>query len=163
MNEPVELIVAVFSKEGQATVALHSLQKLAQEKTLQLFDAATLLKTADGHMHIQETQDVSTGRGALFGAIAGALFGLVGGPGGAIVGAAAGAAAGGAAAKKLDMGFADDFLKGCNNALKPGHSALLALVEQRWAERTAGELSTLGGHVLRNAVQKGLADQIASL
>jgi uncharacterized membrane protein len=52
---------------------------------IRLLNAAVLTKDEKGKVSVGETQDVGTGRGAIFGAIVGGLVGLLGGPAGVIV------------------------------------------------------------------------------
>jgi len=133
--EPVELIVVVYTEQGQASRALKDLLALAKRREIRLVDAAVIEKDQAGKTRLKETQDVDAKKGATIGAILGGLLGLLEGPAGVIVGAAAGAATGGAAARKVDMGFSDEFLKQVKGGLKPESSLILVLVEETWAER----------------------------
>ena len=130
MIGPVELIVAAFQEEDKAEEVLNALKQLEKEEIIDLVNAAVITKDDKGKVAIKETQDVRAGRGALFGAVAGGLIGLLGGPAGVVIGAAAGAATGGVAASKIDMGFPDDTLEELQEALTPGSSAILALIQQ---------------------------------
>ncbi|MBN1147319.1 MAG: DUF1269 domain-containing protein [Anaerolineales bacterium] len=158
--DAVELMLAVFEEEGRVEKVLRDLKRLEKDRTLRLFDAAMLVKDRNGIVRLKETRDVGAGRGALFGAIAGGLVGLLGGPAGVIVGAAAGAAAGGVTASKIDLGFSNQFLDEIKTHLQPGSSALLALVEQEWAERLAQELQRYPGQLFRHALKAEIVKQL---
>jgi uncharacterized membrane protein len=134
MIGPIELIVAAFSDESKAAAVLKDLKKLEKDGVILLVNAAVMVKDEKGKVSIKETEDISGGKGALFGAIAGGLIGLLGGPVGVIIGAAAGAATGGVAASKIDMGFPNDTLKELDDSLTPGTSAILALIQHQWVD-----------------------------
>jgi uncharacterized membrane protein len=118
---------------------------LNREGVIEILDAAVLVKDRDGKTSVKETEDVDAVHGALFGAIVGGLIGLLAGPGGAIMGAASGAATGGLAAFTIDMGLPDNFLSVLQQRLKPGYSAVVALIEHRWAETVIEALVRSGG------------------
>jgi uncharacterized membrane protein len=160
MIGPVELIVAAFNEEGKAEEVLKEMKKLEKEEIIFLVNAAVMTKSEKGKVSLKETQDVGSGKGALFGAIAGGLIGLLGGPAGVIVGAAAGAATGGVAANKIDMGFPDDTLKELQDTLTPGSSAILALIQHEWVDRVVEELDKFGAALFRQALKEELVAQL---
>jgi len=160
MIGPIELIVAAFSGESKATAVLKDLKKLEKDGVILLVNAAVMVKNEKGKVSIKETEDVTGGKGALFGAIAGGLIGLLGGPVGVIIGAAAGAATGGIAASKIDMGFPDDTLKELDDSLTPGSSAILALIQHQWVDAVVSELEKAGAKLFRQALKDELAAQL---
>lgn len=161
--DEIELILAVFAQEDQAAKALDGLKRREEGGTLRLYNAASISKDSNGHTHVREDQDLSAGRGSLFGALVGGLVGLLGGPAGAVVGAAAGAATGGLVAGKTDLGFEDNFLNDLKGALHPGSSALLLLVEPRYSDKAAGALKRSGARLFRHAVRKEVIERLASM
>jgi uncharacterized membrane protein len=140
---------------------LKALRELDKTGIIAVLNAAVLAMDKDGKVRLRETEDVDAKRGAIFGAIAGGLVGLLGGPAGVIVGAAAGAAAGGVAAHKIDMGFSDEYLKDLQQSLKPGSSAIIALVEHEWVEKVVQELEEHEGRLFRQALKADIAAQLA--
>lgn len=160
MIGPVELIVAAFQEQGKAEEVLKVLKQLQKEDIIFLVNAAVMTKDEKGKVSVKETQDVGAGKGALFGAIAGGLIGLLGGPVGVVVGAAAGAATGGVAADKIDMGFPDDTLKELQEALTPGSSAILALIQHEWVDRVVEELEKFDAALFRQALKDELVAQL---
>jgi uncharacterized membrane protein/uncharacterized protein YrrD len=154
----VELLILSLSQPDQAEAALQALKAAVKQKEVSMLNAAVLVKTEDGKVSLKEVEDVGSKRGALFGAISGGLIGLVGGPVGAVIGAVAGAASGSAAARWLDMGFPDEYLKKVQASLQPGSSALLVLVEQEQTEKVAQVLAKFEGELLR----QGLTDEMVS-
>jgi len=87
---------------------------------------------------------------------------LLGGPIGVIVGAAAGAATGGVAARKIDMGFSDDFLIKLQEELQPGKSALIVVVEHEMIEDLSHTLSDLDGLHFNQEITDELIHKIIS-
>jgi uncharacterized membrane protein len=163
MSASLELILAVFDGEGHATQVLQGLKDLGDEQEKHLFDVAVLSKDRQGKTTVEEIRDLRSRRGSLFGAIVGGVIGLLGGPAGALLGAAAGAVTGGVVANVTDLGFSDAFLAELKQALQPGHSALLALVEVSWAEDCANYLERRGGRLLRHALRQELVERLRSL
>jgi uncharacterized membrane protein len=161
MIGPIELIVAAFSDEEKAGVVLKDLKALEKDGVILLVNAAVMVKDDKGKISVKETEDITGGKGALFGAIAGGLIGLLGGPVGVIIGAAAGAATGGVAANKIDMGFPDDMLKELESSLSPGTSAILALIQHQWVDAVVEELEKAGAKLFRQAIKEELASQLA--
>ncbi|HXV98412.1 MAG TPA: DUF1269 domain-containing protein [Anaerolineae bacterium] len=150
----IELVVVVFDKPDGAKEALKLLKQLKREKKIvALRNAAVLVRDEQGQTSLSEMQDVDAKHGAIFGAITGGLMGLVAGPVGAIVGAAAGAATGRATAKRVDMGFSNQYLRDVQDKLQPGSSALVALVEHEGASSVVEVLSDfVGGQLFRQAL-----------
>lgn len=161
METPVSLLVYAYNEYDKADKVLKALKELDKTGVIAVLNAAVLAMDKDGKVKLRETEDVDAKRGAIFGAIAGGLVGLLGGPAGAIVGAAAGAAAGGVAAHKIDMGFSDEYLKDLQQSLKPGSSAIIALVEHEWVEKVVQELEEHEGRLFRQALKADIAAQLA--
>ena len=109
---------------------------------------------------IKETDDVSPSHGTLFGAITGGLVGLLGGPVGAVVGAAAGAATGRAAARRIDMGFSDQFLQTLQEELEPDSSALVALLESQGVEKAVEALSRFEGQRVQRTLSEAMVQNL---
>jgi uncharacterized membrane protein/sporulation protein YlmC with PRC-barrel domain len=157
----IELLILSLAQADQAQAALQALKQAIKQKEISMLNAAVLAKTEDGHVSLKEVEDVGSKRGALFGAISGGLIGLLGGPVGAVIGAVAGAASGSAAARWLDMGFPDEYLKKVQASLQPGSSALLVLVEQEQVEKVAQVLAKFEGELLRQGLTDEMVNQFA--
>ena len=93
-------------------------------------NAAVLRRDQKDKLHIKELKDWGGGKGAVFGGALGAVVGVLAGPGALAVGAA-GALIGGLAAKLRDSGFSDARLKAVGDSLKPGTSAIVAVIEHK--------------------------------
>ncbi len=119
----VGLLIAGYTDEKAADGALDALKQAKHAGEFAYDDAAVVRRDADGKVHITETGDMSTGKGAGIGALIGGVFGLLGGPAGVALGAGAGAAIGGIAAHS-DAGFNNETLERIGGALPAGTSAL---------------------------------------
>jgi uncharacterized membrane protein len=146
----------------QASIALEFLKDVQRKQRdgLKIVNAAVLVKDADGEVSLKETGDLGAGQGRLFGAITGGLIGLLAGPAGVVIGALAGAGAGGFAAKRIDMGLSDEFLKGFQERLQPGGSALVVLVEHKWAQSLPDVLGGLEGVTVQQTLTDEMVQQI---
>jgi uncharacterized membrane protein len=155
-----EVIAAVYDDVDEADDTLTFLKGLSKRGILEIKHAATLVRDKDGNTTVEERGDVDPKQGAIFGAISGGLIGILGGPIGVIVGAAAGAATGRVAARKIDMGFSDDFLKKLEEELQPGKSALIVVVKHEMAEDLSDALSNLRGLHFNQAITDELINEI---
>lgn len=156
---PVQLIVAAFKDEDTASQALKMLKQAKKDGLIRIQDAAVIRKDEKGKLRIKETADVGGGKGAAFGGVVGAAIGLVAGPL-LVVPAAVGALIGGLTAKLVDTGFSDERLKQIGEALEPGSSAIIAVVEHRWVEEVRREMQEAGADMLTEALKTDIAQQL---
>jgi len=119
-----------------------------------------LVKESDGKASIRETHDVDKQRGTVFGAITGGLVGLLGGPAGVVIGAAAGAATGRAAARRIDLGFPDEYLQKLQDGLQPGSSALVVLLEKEQSSKMADVAANFGGQFIQQELTQDILAQL---
>jgi uncharacterized membrane protein len=129
----VGVFVAAYVDERGADQALEDLKQAKRDGQFYFDDAAVVRRDAKGKVHMNETGDMSTGKGAGIGALVGGIIGLLGGPAGVVVGAGAGAAIGGIAAHH-DAGFDNESLKEIGGALPSGTSALAVTTSQDFVE-----------------------------
>jgi uncharacterized membrane protein len=129
----VGLFVAAYVDERGADQTLEALKQAKKSGEFYYDDAAVVRRSAEGKVHIKETGDMSTGKGAGIGALIGGVIGLLGGPAGVALGAGAGAAVGGIAAHG-DAGFDQDSLEEIGAALPSGSSALAVTTSQDFVE-----------------------------
>lgn len=158
---PVHLVIGTFNAEQTANGALKTLSQAKREQQIGILDAAVIWR---GHkqnrLHIKETEDVSGGRGAAAGGVIGAVIGLLAGPPGVVVGGAVGAVVGGAVAHVIDTGIPHERLNEIGKTLKPGTSAIVAIVEDEWLAQVQTMLTDAGAEVLTEAVKGDLAQQL---
>lgn len=157
---PVELIVAAFQTENGADNALKSLQAAKKQHLIAIQNAAVIRRDANNKLHISETADWGGGKGAAVGAIVGGVIGIIFPPSLLATGMI-GAAIGGLAAKLRDSGFRDDNLKEIGSALKPGTSAIVAVVEHTWVADLERDLAEQGAKTVRQAITADIAAQLA--
>jgi uncharacterized membrane protein len=161
----VELVARVFRAPGKdnerlARETLEFVEDLHRRHTIQVFNAALLVKDPEGKVSVVDTRDIDPKKGRLLGAITGGLIGLLAGPGGAVIGALAGLGAGGAAGKLIDEGFSDKFLKNLQGYLQPGSAAVILLVEHQWAESVADAVAGAEGFVFRQPLTDRLVEDL---
>lgn len=158
---PVELIVAAFTDENGADRALDQLKQAKKEKLIGIRDAAVIRRDVNDKLHITETADMSGKKGAGIGAIVGGAIGILFPPS-LLAAGAAGAVVGGLAARLHDAGFPDERLKEIGQALKPGTSAIVAVVEHQWVAELQQELAAQGAQVVQEAIKDDIAQQLAA-
>jgi uncharacterized membrane protein len=159
-GNPLEVFVAAFDNEEQAGDALQDFRAMDLEGSIDLIDAAVIVRGADGMVRFEETADPSGKKWAKRGAIAGGLVGLIFPP--SIIGTAlVGAAGGGIWGKVRDKGFRDEDLKAIGEALAPGTSAIIAVAEDRVIERLQQGIEGYQ-KIARHAVSAEAAAQIVA-
>jgi uncharacterized membrane protein len=154
-DPPVEVIVAAFKSENGAASALKDLQGLGKD-VVQVKEAAVLVRDANNELHIDESHHV--GKGVLVGGVSGAVVSLIAGPVGWMV--AGGAAAGALIQKLRDSGFSDRKLREVGEALTPGTSALIAVVEYKFMDGVIKYLERSGAHFATEQLQAEVARQL---
>lgn len=133
-DNAIQVFVAAFGTEDEAGQALKDFKAMDREGSIELIDAAVVVRRADGKVTFEETGDPSGKTWAKRGAVAGGLVGLIFPPG-LLVSAAVGAAGGGVWGKVRDKGFQDADLRSVGDSLEPGTSAIIAVAEDRMIER----------------------------
>jgi uncharacterized membrane protein len=156
---PVQLLVAAFTEEDAADKVFEQLKEAKKEKLIHIQDVAVIKRDMDNKIHIHEPKDWKAGKGAGIGATVGAVLGIITGPG-VIFTTAAGAAIGGLAAQLRDAGFPDDQLKQVGEALKPGTSAIVAIIEHTWVADLEQEMQAQGAQVMRQAISEDITKQL---
>lgn len=144
-----KLIVIDFNDPLKANEFLLAATRLAKDDKLRLHDAVFIRRDSEGKSTVQETTDISTGRGALGGGMWGLLIGtLLGGPIGGLVGGAATAGSGALMAKLVDTGIKDHKIKELRETVPPGSSALALLVSHVSVADLQQELARFPGSTL---------------
>ncbi len=157
---PVEIIVAAFQDPNGASAALEGLKQARKQGLIKIENAAILTKDADGKLRIKETADMGGGKGAVIGGVLGGVIGLLAGP----VGWAAlgGAVIGGVAAKLSDGGFSDARLKQIGDSLKPGSSAIVAVIDHTWVAEVERQMQQAGADTVTATLSADIAKQLES-
>jgi uncharacterized membrane protein len=152
---PLDAIVAAFPDEEGASKALEELRSVDRD-LIGVKQAAVLIRTTEGKLEIKESHHV--GRGAVLGGLAGAVVGLITGPIGWVT--VGGAAVGALAARLRDSGFPNARLREVGEALKPGTSALIAIIEHRWVTQVEEQLRAAGVQYAVEGVKADIAAQL---
>jgi uncharacterized membrane protein len=135
----VGFLVMAFTDEQTADQVLNAMKQAKKQQQFYFEDAAVIRQDSNGHVHYQETGDMSAGKGAGIGALVGGVLGILGGPAGMALGAGAGAAIGGAIAHG-DKGFRNESLSTLGVALKPGTSAVMAITSRDMLKAVQAEV-----------------------
>ncbi len=141
---PVQILVIGFQDGKFTGEILEELRRLREHDIIRLVDLLFVTKDADGTITSAELSDLTEEERAELGAIAGALMGYgAEGEQGLEPGAEAGAAAGAAAAEEGTFGAEDVWY--IADAVPPGGSAAIALIEHRWAIPLRDAILRAGG------------------
>ena len=133
-DSSVQVFIAVYGDESGAKDALRDFQSANRQGSIDLIDAAVLVRHADGKLKIEETADPDGRRWGKRGLLAGGLVGLIFPPS-LIVSAGVGGAAGALWGKFRDKGFRDEDLKQIGDSIEPGTSAIIAIAQDRVVEQ----------------------------
>jgi uncharacterized membrane protein len=132
--ENYEILFATYGTEDGAAKAVEALKELDDAKAIDIIDAATLVKDADGNATVRQESMPSVKKGLGVGALIGGAIGLIFPPS-IIATAALGAGIGGGSAKLAKMALENDDLKEAADSLEPGSSAFIAVVENTWVSQ----------------------------
>ncbi len=161
-NVPVQLIVAAFNDEKGADKAWKQLKAAKWAGIIGIDNMAKIRRDEKNKIHVRESGDPGGGRGAAIGAVLGGAIGAIAGPLGAVVlGGATGAVVGGITAKYHDAGIPNDRLKEIGDALQPGTSAIVALIEHKWAAELQKELAEEAADVVAAEISADIAAQLS--
>ena len=133
-DNPIEIFIAKFGDEAAAKQSLEDFQAMDREGSIDLIDAAVIVRGADGKVRFEETADPSGKKWAKRGAIAGGVVGLIFPPT-LIASTIVGGGAAGLWGKIRDKGFKDEDLKAVGEEMDPGTSAIIAIAEDHVIER----------------------------
>ena len=115
---------------------------LGVKGSLKLRDAVIVVKNERGETSVRETIDPQPGQTALSSAMWTGLLGLIlGGPVGWLVGGAVGAGVGAVTARVVDVGIPDEWVKWFREAVQPGTTNVVLLLEDLDVGALATELT----------------------
>jgi uncharacterized membrane protein len=158
---PVELVIAAFQTEDGAENALKQLQQANKAHWIDIDNAAVIRRDAADKLHIKDVKDMTGRRGAAIGGVVGGVLGILFPPT-LLASAAIGAGVGGLAAKLHDGGFDDRRLRDLGESLKPGTSAIVAVIEHTWVIEAEQALAEEGARVVVESVKADIAQQLAA-
>jgi uncharacterized membrane protein len=162
------LIVVGFKNDKyKAAEVLYKLRRMNEDWRIYLDDAVSVYRGYDGELEVDQSYQLTTDEGAVWGTLWGTLIGLTlaipftGGataPAAAIAagtlgGAAVGATSGAIGAKwwKEDFGISEDFVRDLGYLIQPGDSAIFMLGTGS-REDLATEFEGFGGTLLMTSL-----------
>jgi uncharacterized membrane protein len=135
-----------FTDAFRAQEFLSAISRLHAHNKLRLVDAVTVTKDSDGRTRVKETVDLQPGRAALSGAVWTGLLGLIiGGPVGWVAGLGMGAGAGVIAAKVVDVGVPDEWVKWFRAAVEPDTYTVVVLADEVNIDELVAETERFDG------------------
>jgi uncharacterized membrane protein len=152
------LIVLTFDNTDEAESVLQALKRLERDGHLDLDDTATIVKDADGKVHIHNRASDAT----KFGAVAGGLLAPLVFFMFPIAGIAAGVAGGALIGRALDRGVDGTFVKEVSQSLEPGHSALFLLVGEANINAAFAALRSHKGKVYHTTLSSEVEESLRS-
>jgi len=173
-----ELIVVGFKKDMyRASEVLTTLQDMNSSWVIDLNDAVAVYRDYSDRLRVDQSYQMTTGEGAAWGGLLGATLGAVlaipftGGASaaaaaalaaGSVSGAALGATAGAIDAEtwKEDYGISEDFVQQVGTMIRPGDSAIFALIRVIDPELVAAQFKGYGGTVLRTTLSPAQRERL---
>jgi uncharacterized membrane protein len=151
----------------RASEVLNTLQDMNNSWVVDLHDAVAVYRDYSGKLRVDQSYQMTTGQGAAWGGLFGGLIGaLLAAPftggtsfaavmaAGSLSGVALGATAGAidAGSWKQDYGISEDFVQRVGTMVRPGDSAIFALLRTLDPELVAAQFKGYGGTVLRTTL-----------
>lgn len=144
------VVVVGFNENSAAYKGLSVLKALSDQQKLTARSAAVVERDQNGTLQIKDSLDTETGVATAGGGFVGMLLGAIAGPYGMLLGLTGGALVGGSF--ELDRsGEQDAVLTQVNAAINPGHTVLVAQVNEPSIEVLDRAMAELGGVVLRKS------------
>jgi uncharacterized membrane protein len=144
------VVVVGFTENAKAYEGLSALKSLSDQHQLTARSAAVVERDQAGTLQVKDSFDAETGVATGGGGLAGMVLGAIGGPYGMLLGLTGGALAGGSF--ELRRGDEqDEVLTQLNAAINPGHTVLVAQVNEPTVAVLDKAMGDLGGVVIRRS------------
>jgi uncharacterized membrane protein len=144
------VVVVGFDDNSKAYEGLSTLKSLSDQQQLTAKSAAVVERDPAGTLQVKDSFEAGTGAATVGGGFVGMLLGVIGGPVGMVLGLTGGALAGGS----FELRRADDqdeVLTQLNAAINPGHTVLVAQVNEPSEQVLDKAMANLGGTVVRRS------------
>lgn len=125
-----QVLTATFDTLGGANLAVKKLQEFQQQDLLDLENTITVSRNAWDKLDVHQTTGDSAKDGAGIGALVGAVAGIIFPPS-LLATTALGAVVGGMTGVLRGSYFDDSYVKAMGEALQPGQSMLIAIMDPR--------------------------------
>lgn len=172
MSHGAIVVIGAFEDGKTARKAYQTLRKkFITEKDKQTFtqsvqfdpemilqNVAVVSRTGLGKLKVKESGDMGGGKGALIGGVLGGIFGVMTGPVGWV--AIGGALLGGMLAKKSDPGIPNPSLEKLGKGLEKGQAAVVAVVDEQYAERFSDIFTDLGATVTTEGLDESTVERL---
>ncbi|UCG22749.1 MAG: DUF1269 domain-containing protein [Chloroflexota bacterium] len=160
MNDgPVQLLIVAFDEEKAADSAVKELKSARKQGQVEFDQVAVVRRDEKGRLHVRETGDPSSGKGALAGGLTGAVLGALAGPAGIVAGGVVGAFAGAGMAAP-DTGIPDERLAEIGRALGSGTSAVIVLSDEENLDPLRRQLEPGAAELFTVLVDSNIGDQL---
>jgi len=144
------VVVVGFTDNSEAYKAFSVLKSLSDEQQLTARSAAVVERDQTGALQIKDRFDAETGVATAGGGLVGMVLGVIGGPIGLLLGLTGGALVGGSfELRRADE--QDEVLTQLNAAINPGHTVLVAQVNEAHPAILDKAMGDLGGVVIRRS------------
>lgn len=158
-----KVLTATFDSLGGANVAVKKLQEMEKTDLLDLDNSITVSRNAWDKLDVHQTSGDSGKKGAGIGAAAGAIVGLIFPPS-LLASTAIGGAVGALVGKMRGEYFDDSYVKAMAEALQPGQSMLIAIIDPKAEAEVQAALDGLAQEIrwtpLTAAAAKALAQHV---
>ena len=144
------VIVVSFAEDSSAYEAFTNLKELGEQRQVSIKGAAVVQRGEDGHIVIKDSVE-SQHSGTTTGGLIGLLVGILGGPCGVLIGGATGLLIG-SLYDSEDVEQTESVLAGISSAIRPGHTAVLAELEEQSDDVVDQAMAPLGGTVMRRTL-----------
>ena len=146
------LVVGVFTDALKAEQVRLDLLHMQKERLIKLDEVVVAVRETTGKIILHHASHL-TFPCALTGGFLGTLVGVILlNPVFAVLGLAAGTALGAASCSLTDLGVDDKFVQDLGEHLKPGTSALFALVKGGGADKAVEKINEYGGRVFQTSL-----------
>jgi uncharacterized membrane protein len=153
MSTSAHFLAAVYPDREHALVILGMLERMRHAGTIKLVDATLVTKDEEGKLQIEETTELTTGKGARRGAI---IMGSIAifFPPSVIASAIAGGTVGALAGRLHDSGVKSKQLQELAEGLDPGKAIVAALAEDASVPKVQSALEGYEGTLVIAAIDE---------
>ena len=150
MSTVDNVVVVAFNDNSKAYEGFSTLKSLSDQQQLIAKSGAIVERDATGTLQVKDSFEAGTGAATVGGGFVGMLLGVIGGPVGMVLGPTGGALVGGS----FELRRADDqdeVLSQLNAAINPGHTVVVAQVNEPSEQVLDKAMANLGGTVVRRS------------
>jgi uncharacterized membrane protein len=145
------VIAVSFEDDRNAYQALTSLKELDSQQRISVGEAVVVERDQNGQLVEKDSVETTSVPATASGGLIGLLLGVIGGPLGVLVGGTYGLFVG-SLIDLSDISEVDSALAAISGSARVGHTALLAVVDERSPEVVDAAMAQVGGTVTRRSV-----------